>query len=161
MHNKIQLQYIENDIKALIESLSHNIFKELKHRNPCCPIPQRKRIIEINNIEELRSYLSACRVVFLLVYTTYCPYCRMFKPVFYEVAKQYNEYALFASVNADYVPEIALEYEVLTAPITLVFINGRLADALIGYIPPQYLKEYIEHVLYRTKCIEMMKGRSH
>ncbi|MEM0500666.1 MAG: thioredoxin family protein [Ignisphaera sp.] len=122
-------------------------------RNACCNIPLNG-VIFAKSYREFIDALESCKVVFVLITTTHCPYCKLFKPIFYRTAEQYSSKAAFIEVNADFVPEAALMFNVYSTPTTVVLIDGKVADGLIGYIPANYFKEYIDNLLDNIKCIQ-------
>jgi len=65
----------------------------------------------------------------------WCPPCRALKP---EVEKLANERAStlkVATVNVDEEPNLAAKYGVQSIPALMVFKDGQVVDAWVGYMP--------------------------
>ncbi|MDK6028752.1 thioredoxin family protein [Ignisphaera sp. 4213-co] len=147
----------DDDIGSILDRIAMDFVKgsrviEVESRGQCC-----KTIYGFKSIHSLKDFIDVvnnCKVVFVLVTTTYCPYCRMFKPVFAKVANEFRGSAAFIEANADYVPEIAMEFGVYSTPTTIVIIDGKAVDALLGYIPYQYFRGYVENILKSARCGE-------
>ncbi len=150
----------DDEIHRLLDKVLEDTMKSMSSRDVypstrCCKEQAlMSRVIDVDNYSTFQRVLSMCRAVFVEVYTPYCPYCLAFRRVLEKVAKEYSGQALFITVNAEELPEIAYEYGVANVPTTLVFIDGRLADSLVGYIPYPYFKNYVEEVLSYIGCLE-------
>ncbi len=107
----------------------------------------------IRSYEELTDALSRCKVIFVLITTTFCPYCQMFKPIFARVAKEFGGMAAFIEANADYVPEVAEEFGVYSTPTTITIVDRKAVDAVVGFMPYPHFRGYVEEVLKYAKCL--------
>ena len=144
----------EEDIDEILNRMALEFVKTPKaeNRTRCCRASYGFR--SVHSVEEFMDAINSCRVVFVLVTTTYCPYCRMFKPIFAKVAEEFRGSAAFIEANADYVPEVAMEFGVYSTPTTVVVVDRRAVDALLGYMPYQYFRRYVEEVLKSARCGE-------
>ncbi|MEM0027870.1 MAG: thioredoxin family protein [Ignisphaera sp.] len=144
----------EEDVDEILNRMALELTKvpKTEERARCCRTSYGFR--SIHSIEEFMNAITNCKVVFVLVTTTYCPYCRMFKPIFAKVAEEFRGSAAFIEANADYVPEVAMGFGVYSTPTTVVVIDGRAVDALLGYMPYQYFRSYVEEVLKSARCGE-------
>ena len=133
------------ELANILNRIAVEITKRSKAGSRCCQAVMGFK--SIRSYDELVDAVTKCRVVFVLVTTTHCPYCEMFKPVFARVANEFIGKAAFIEANAGYVPEVAIEFEVYSTPTTVVVIDKRVADALLGYMPYSYFKSYVENVL--------------
>lgn len=119
----------------------------------CCTSPLKGAIVA-RSYGELIKLVNVCRAAFVLVTTTYCPYCMMFKPVFSKVAHEFRGRAAFIEVNADYVPEVVMTFEVYSSPTLITLIDGHVVDSFLGYVPYEQFKSYVENVLDHVNCLE-------
>lgn len=65
---------------------------------------------------------------------TWCGPCRMFKPVFEKVAKQYAGKVIFLSVDVDKYPNVAEQFNVSSIPQISVLYPDGLVKTTIGYM---------------------------
>ncbi|MEM1896103.1 MAG: thioredoxin family protein [Ignisphaera sp.] len=143
-----------NEILSRIASgMASNVSKIKTVEKSCCKAYLSKGAISVRTYDEFIQAVGICKVAFVLITTTVCPYCQLFKPIFAKVAKVYSDRAVFIEVNADYVPEIAMIFHVYSTPTTLVLYNGRLVDTVIGYIPYNSFENYVRETLYSIGCI--------
>uniref|UniRef100_A0A7C5YTY1 Thioredoxin n=1 Tax=Ignisphaera aggregans TaxID=334771 RepID=A0A7C5YTY1_9CREN len=154
INDKYKDNEINSDISEIIDRISQEYSRNIGLKSNTCCNTSLKGALYVRSYREFINALESCRITFVLITTTYCPYCRLFKPIFYRIAEQYNNKAAFIEVNADYIPEIAMMFNVYSTPTTIVLVDGRIVDELIGYIPANYFKEYIDDVLKNVKCIQ-------
>jgi len=119
----------------------------------CCTTGVRG-VKEVSSLEDLAASLRLCRTTFLLVYSTYCPMCHAFAPVYARVSEEFHGRALFLAANADYAPEIAYELGIMGTPTTVVFVDGRPVDAVVGYVPYRQFRGIVSEILRRVGCLE-------
>lgn len=79
-----------------------------------------------------REVLDAEKPVFVDVYTDTCVSCRKLAPVFGGLAEENHDRAAFFSLNAQKVPEVFREYELVGVPTVLLFHRGVLRGKLVG-----------------------------
>ncbi len=143
-----------DDIGPILDKIAQDIVRQPSQSHSCCKKGYYGTVIEINDIHELSNVIEYCRAALMMVYTTLCPYCHAFNTVFGRVAKEYIGKAVFLRINADRFPEIAYELNIMSTPTTVIFIDGRIADYVVGYIPYPMFRSYVEHLLARIGCIE-------
>jgi Thioredoxin domain-containing protein len=144
---------VESDIREVLDKITVEFVRkpsEAKGAECCRAFTGFK---SIRSYEELAEALSRCKVVFVLITTTLCPYCQMFKPIFARVAKEFSGLAAFVEANADYVPEVAELFEVYSTPTTVTIVDRRAVDAVVGFAPYPYFRNYVEGVLRHSKCL--------
>ncbi len=143
-----------SDISEILDRIAYEYSRGANlQRNICCSIPLNG-VVYVKSYKEFMAVLESCRVAFVLITTNYCPYCRLFKPIFYSIAEQYSSRAAFIEVNADYIPEIAMMFNVYSTPTTIVLIDGKVADGILGYVPARYFREYVDGLLSNIKCVQ-------
>ena len=76
-------------------------------------------------------------------WASWCGPCKMFGPIFEEVAEQ-MEGVTFAKLNVDDVPDLASQYKVMSIPTVILFKNGQAVRKSLGVISAAELKEMIE-----------------
>ncbi len=77
-------------------------------------------------------------------WAAWCGPCRIFSPVFEELAKQYDKKIKFVKLNVDDNPEIASEYNVMSIPTALLFDRGDVKAMSVGALPKEDFKKWLE-----------------
>jgi len=131
---------------------------DTRAENPNCCTAGVRGVKEVSSFDELVASLRLCRTAFLLVYSTYCPMCHAFAPVYARVSEEFNGRALFLATNADYAPEIAYELGIMGTPTTVVFVDGKPVDAVVGYVPYRQFKGIVGEILRRVGCLERSRS---
>jgi thioredoxin 1 len=79
-----------------------------------------------------------------------CDPCKAYTPVFRRVARrltrEYDERIIFMYLDTDQFPEIADRYNIENIPTTIVFVNGHVADVIMGATQESRLKEKIRSI---------------
>lgn len=83
---------------------------------------------------------SPCVVDF---YTSGCPSCEKFAPVFEQAAPQHSDYK-FVKVNLDDDITLAERYGITHIPTVMKFIEGEPVETAIGYLDDVELSRFID-----------------
>ena len=76
-------------------------------------------------------------------WASWCGPCKMFGPIFEDVAKQV-EGVVFAKLNVDDSQDVASQYKVMSIPTVIVFKKGQAVRKSVGVLSAAELKELIE-----------------
>lgn len=76
-------------------------------------------------------------------WATWCGPCKMLAPVIAEIAEEKKGSVKVCKVNIDDARQLAIDYGVSSIPTVMVFQNGEIKAASVGYRP----KEEIEALL--------------
>ncbi len=76
-------------------------------------------------------------------YTSDCPSCEKFLPVFEAVSKEYENYT-FLKVNLDDDISLAERFGIQHIPTILKFENKEVVKSVTGYMDVETFKEFIE-----------------
>lgn len=74
-------------------------------------------------------------------YATWCGPCKMFGPIFEEVANNSN--INFVKLDVDKSSDIAREYGVMTIPTIILFKNGKEVKRHTGFMSKDDLEKFI------------------
>ncbi|KSW12219.1 hypothetical protein CF15_05540 [Pyrodictium occultum] len=81
----------------------------------------------------------------------WCNPCKAYTPVFRRVARrlieEYNGKVLFAYLDTDKLPETADRYNVENIPTTIIFVNGHVADVIMGATTESRLEDKVRSIL--------------
>ena len=73
----------------------------------------------------------------------WCGPCQAVAPILDEMAREYAGKILFGKLNVDENQKIAMQYQVMSIPVLLVFKNGELVDRIVGAMPKKILEPKI------------------
>lgn len=73
----------------------------------------------------------------------WCGPCKMFAPVFQQMAGQYVGRVRFAKVNTEAEQMLAARYAIRSIPTLALFKGGREVDRISGALPPQQLAAWL------------------
>ena len=77
----------------------------------------------------------------------WCGPCKAYEPVFKYIAEKYGDKAVFGRLNVDENPDIAVRYNVMGIPTTIIFVKGRVFKRLVGSIPPFMLERGVRQAI--------------
>ena len=72
-------------------------------------------------------------------WASWCGPCRMLAPVVAEIAEEYEGQIRVGKVNVDEEPELAGQFRVSSIPTVLIFKDGKIANASVGFRPKAQL----------------------
>ncbi len=149
----------DKELDEILEGLARRITNKQgccvkKSLNKCCRDPRllSRTVVEASGLEELEDYMRKCRVLFVNTYTTHCPYCMMFEEVFHIVAEEFKGKAGFVRVNLERDPRVAYKYYIMGTPTTIVIVDGKPVDLIVGYVDDYTFARYVESLLKKYNC---------
>ncbi|MET1128098.1 MAG: thioredoxin family protein [Thermoproteota archaeon] len=101
----------------------------------------------VESEDEFKRTVSTARVAVVLFSTDWCNPCKVFKPVFKRVARKLSArypHLIFVYVDTDKLPRVADRYSIENIPATAIFVNGHVAEVMVGAMPEKNLLESIE-----------------
>lgn len=81
-------------------------------------------------------------------YATWCPPCKMMKPIFERLAEKYKDEFMFLAVNVDDTIDFSRKYGITGLPTFLFIKNGEVVERHIGSATAQVLENKINTVFY-------------
>jgi thioredoxin len=105
------------------------------------------------NDENIAALLKS-GIVFVDWWAPWCGPCRVFGPIFEKVAEQ-NPEVVFAKVNAEEHPDLAMSFGIRAIPTLMAFRDGILVFAQVGAIP----EEALQALASRVKHLDMERVR--
>ncbi len=100
--------------------------------------------------ENFDKILSRYKVVVVEFSAPWCNPCKAYTPVFKRVARKLaspEKGVVFAYLDSDKAPEIADRYNVENIPTTIIFVNGHIADVIIGATQESKLAERVQNIV--------------
>ena len=100
---------------------------------------------EINGLEEFNAnVLNSDVPVVIDMWAAWCMPCRRYSPIIEQLSGEYTQKVKFMKVNVDENYDLATKYNIQSLPTTLLITNGRVKAELIGAVPTQELKKWLE-----------------
>lgn len=65
-------------------------------------------------------------------FATWCGPCRMLAPTIEEIAEDYAQKAKVVKCDIDLLPEITLQYNIMSVPTLMLFKNGEVVNKAVG-----------------------------
>lgn len=89
--------------------------------------------------------LKSSTPVFVDFWAPWCGPCQMMGPIVEELAAEYpGDKLKMGKLNVDDNPEVAGKYQVMSIPTFLIFKNGELTGKIVGGMPKEKLKDFID-----------------
>jgi len=76
-------------------------------------------------------------------WASWCGPCKMFAPVFAQLAGPYASRVRFAKVDTEAEPELAARHQIRSIPTLALFRQGREIDRVSGALPPAQLQAWL------------------
>lgn len=147
-----------NELHKILDRIARNMIatKNNDIDNKCCRMGADRHydVVMVHSYRDFMYAINLCRLAFVLISSMYCPYCHMFRHVFTRIAKLYADRAMFIEVSADHMPEIPAMFNVYSTPTTIVMLEGRPIDVIVGYIPFNSFNSYVNEMLKRVGCLD-------
>ena len=102
--------------------------------------------MELINREDYEKILQENKVVFVCFYTTWCPPCRMLRPILEEYMENYQD-NLILTINTDNIKDIHKLYDIHNVPTILCYKDEEIVDTLDGYIEYEEIEEKFNELL--------------
>jgi len=86
----------------------------------------------------------------------WCGPCVMVSPIYDKLSEEYDNFK-FCKINVDENRETAREYQVMSIPMQMFFMDGEKVDELLGAVPEQVIRSKVEELIQRFPTDE--RGR--
>ncbi len=105
------------------------------------------KVIQIDENDFDATVLRSDVPVFVDFYADWCGPCRMIAPSIEALSEEYDGKVRFVKINVDDNQDLAMKYDIMSIPTSMVFEKGVVKDSLIGAYPAATYKQRIEHAL--------------
>lgn len=107
----------------------------------------QSKVIEVTKDNLKKEVLENKAPVVLDVYAKWCPPCQRMKPIFEELASNFNNCCVFAKMDIDKTQNIAGSLGIETIPTFVIFHKGKVVTKLVGSRSEDQLKQDIANAL--------------
>ena len=142
MKNKILL--IIAIVFFIIGMIILSIF--LNNRNKVEISEKEENVMEITNVTSANfeeEVLNSDKKVLIDFYADWCGPCKMYSPVVEAVAAE-NEDIKVVKINVDNAQDIAIKYQVMSIPTTVIIENGKEVNRAVGMVSKNQLLEMVK-----------------
>ncbi len=94
-----------------------------------------------------REVIQSKGVSIVFFWTPWCGHCKMFAPIFEEVAQAFAGRIKFAKLNCEEFGGVASACQVMGTPTMLIFRDGAQVDKILGGLPKANLEKKFEEIL--------------
>jgi thioredoxin len=84
--------------------------------------------------------IKSNHVVLVDCWAPWCGPCRILAPTVEGLAKDYSGKIGFYKLNTDENPRVSNDFRIRSIPTIFIFVDGKLADTIIGAVPRQYIE---------------------
>src|SRR5713226_7326852 len=113
-----------------------------------------KKVIPVNETEFDSTVLQSEVPVFVDFYADWCGPCNMIAPTIEALAEEYAGKGKFVKINVDSNQQLAMRYDIMSIPTSMLFENGTVKDSLIGAYPASAYRQRIDHALGPRQATE-------
>ena len=105
---------------------------------------------ELFSIKEVDDFANQHHLAFLYISRNHCSVCRDLLPKIQNVMADFPNIQL-ALVNADHVPEIAGHFTIFTAPVLLLFVDGKEVLREARFVHVEHFREKVKKIYELTQ----------
>jgi thioredoxin len=91
--------------------------------------------------------VRSSRVALVDCWAPWCGPCRILAPTIEALAKDYGDRVKFFKLNTDENPKVTTQFRIRSIPTLFIFVDGKLADTIIGAVPRQYIEGKLKALL--------------
>lgn len=100
-------------------------------------------VLKVTSQNFEKEVLQSEKPVLVDFYADWCGPCKMLAPIIEEIANE-NEDIKVVKINVDGAQDIAVKYDVMSIPTTVVIKNGQEVDRTVGYVGKETILNMIK-----------------
>jgi thiol-disulfide isomerase/thioredoxin len=105
---------------------------------------------ELFSIEEVEQFVNNHRLAFLYISKTNCSVCHALLPKVKEVMAEFPKIQI-AFITVDNVPNIAGHLSIFTAPVLILYVDGKEVLREARFVHIEQFKEKVEKIYFLTE----------
>jgi thioredoxin 1 len=102
---------------------------------------ETRSLVTVTDDTFTQTVLASDRPVVLDFWAEWCPPCKMISRSLAELAEEFGDRMVVATLNSDENPNTTRTYAVMSLPTLLVFRNGEVVASIVGARPKSYLRQ--------------------
>ncbi|ANB59496.1 thioredoxin family protein [Anoxybacteroides amylolyticum] len=102
---------------------------------------------ELFSIEEIEHFVNNHYLAFLYISKTHCSVCHALLPKVQKVMAEFPKIQM-AFVNVDNVPNIAGHLSILTAPVLILYVDGKEVLREARFVHVEQFKKKVEKIYF-------------
>jgi len=106
-----------------------------------------KKVILVTETDFDSAVLRSAVPVFVDFYADWCGPCNMIAPTIEALSEEYEGKVKFVKINVDNNQQLAMKYDIMSIPTSMLFENGTVKDSLIGAYPSSAYRQRIDNAL--------------
>jgi thioredoxin 1 len=110
-------------------------------------VTSNENVIPVNESDFDSTVLGSKVPVFVDFYADWCGPCNMIAPTIEALSEEYEGKVKFVKINVDNNQQLAMKYDIMSIPTSMLFEHGIVKDSLIGAYPASAYKQRIDHAL--------------
>jgi len=114
------------------------------------------KVIEVTDQTFEEEVLKSDLPTELDFWAPWCAPCLMVSPIYDKLAEQHEDFK-FCKINVDENPETATQYQIMSIPMQLFFVDGEKVDELLGAVPEQIIRSKVDEIIQKFPTDE--RGR--
>ena len=99
--------------------------------------------VKLTNQNFESEVLKSDKMVIVDFYANWCGPCQMIAPILSEIAEEHSGKLKVGKINVDEERELASKYQVSSIPTLLLFKEGKIVKALVGFRSKSEIEEMI------------------
>lgn len=100
-------------------------------------------VMKVTSANFKEEVLNSDKTVLIDFYADWCGPCKMFSPIVESVAAE-NENVKVVKIDVDNEQDLAIKYQVMSIPTTVVIKNGQEINRVVGMVNKSYLVEMVK-----------------
>jgi thioredoxin 1 len=104
-------------------------------------------VVNINKDNFEKEIKQFDKPIVIDVYATWCGPCQQMKPIFNDLAKEFDGRAKFTALNVDEVRDLSIMFGVTSVPTFVFYYNGEMHSKDTGYMSKEALKSRVEEFI--------------
>lgn len=106
-------------------------------------------IIELNDQNFEQEVLRSDLPTEVDFWAPWCGPCMMVSPIYEKLSQEFEGQFKFCKLNVDENPQMATQYQVMSIPLQLFFVDGQVVDQLLGAYPEENIRSKTNEILQR------------
>lgn len=108
---------------------------------------ETSQLVKDTTDADFEQSIRSSRVVLVDCWAPWCGPCRILAPTIEALAKDYGDKVKFFKLNTDENPRVTTQFRIRSIPTLFIFVDGKLADTIIGAVPRQYIEGKLKALL--------------